>query len=187
MAGVSQIDSEDVGTGRDRMARVKIVVGEMNVDDGDVSSDNPLPVSSTPNAPLSTSIFSGTATGTAAAAVADIAGTTGITANKVFQGVVAISATATQSSTVQAAGTLVVTITWVPGSGGTTTQRVATVNINLAANAPLNLTATETNSTITIPIQLYVGTTTGKFQVEVLVTGTISTLAWSVFVNGSVS
>lgn len=133
--------------------------------------------------PASGTIFAGANNGTSTQSATDITGATGITANKVFTGFAAISASAA-NATAAATGTLIVTITWVPGTSGTAAQRVATVNLNI----PAGIAATDgtgAQGTIVVPILLYVGTTTGKFQATVTTTGTVSAFLWDVMISGN--
>ena len=149
-----------------------------------MASDQPA-IPTSPGAPPTASIVAGANNGTATQTITDITGATGIAATKVFQGNVAISASAAQVAAANAAGSLVVTVTWVPGTGGTTTQRVATVNLNFPAGGATG-TGLWDSKTIVVPVQLYVGTAgTGKFQATVTTTGTITALAWDVIVNGT--
>ncbi len=134
---------------------------------------------------ISPTIFAGAVNGTTVQTVTDLTGATGITANKVFTGNISISAAASQIAALAAAGTLNVNVTWVAGSGGTASQRVASVNLLFGVGSVTNLTAPLAFNSIIVPVQLYVGTTTGKFQYTVATTGTISTMAWDIIVTGT--
>ena len=128
-------------------------------------------------------IFSAAATGAAAAAVADLL--TAITANKIFQGMIAIQAAASQTAALAGAGTVRIIVTWVPGTGGTPGQIVAALNLQFGLGGITNLQAPTVNGAIVIPVQLYVGTTAGKFTVTALATGSVTAQQWDVFVNGT--
>ena len=175
-------DSEIVPDRSGEVLRVKLVMGALNVDNGDLSASNPLPITLIPSA---SSIVSGANNGTATQTVTDITGATNIPANTKFSGNIAVSASAQAVAGTTAAGTLVVTVTWVPGTGGTTAQRVATVNLNLGAQNAAATQAQQLSDSIVVPVQLYIGTTVGKFQATVTTTGTISALSWDVVVNGN--
>lgn len=144
---------------------------------------NPIPT--LPGPVPAASIFSGASTGTGTQAATDITGATGITANTVFEGNASISLSAAQTAALAAAGTARVTITWVPGTGGTTAVVVAALGLNFGLGGVTNLTAPHSELSIVVPILVYVGTTTGKFQATVATTGTISAMNWEVTASGS--
>jgi hypothetical protein len=132
--------------------------------------------------PPSTLVVSGAANGTAAQAVTDLG--VAVAATKVFEGVIAISIAASQATAVNAAGTLHVEVSWVPGTGGTAAQRVAAADIQFSANGATGAGQAMAVAVAVPNVTLYAGTTGGKFQYTVTTTGTISALMYDVMVNG---
>lgn len=132
--------------------------------------------------PPNTTIVLGALNGSASQTVTDITGAT-VAANKVFQGNAHISL-AVQNPAATITGSAIATITWVPGTGGTTARRVATVNLELAATG-VSLNGISDNNVISVPLTLYAGTTGGKFQGTVTIAGTITSVLWDFVISGT--
>lgn len=124
------------------------------------------------------------ANGTATQAITDITGAT-VAAGAQFDGNVMISVAA-ENAPVTATGTLQVKVTWVPGTGGTTTNPVAVIDLSLPATSATSLQGAFDSGQITVPINVAAGSTAGKFRCTVTSTGTISGMIWDVVVNGVV-
>lgn len=139
------------------------------------------PVTIAPGVPTAALIVIGALNGSGAQAAADITGAD-VGANKTFVGNVHISAAA-QNPAATATGSVIATITWVPGSSGSTARRVATVNLELAATAAAVNGISDSDS-IAVPVTVYAGTTAGKFQVAIVVAGTVTAVLWDAVVNG---
>ena len=134
-----------------------------------------------PGTPLVTAPVLGANNGSAAQAVADITDAT-VGANKVFSGIAHIAVSA-QNPANTATGSVIVAITWVPGTSGSIAHRVATVNLHLPATAAA-INGVSIAQAVAVPVVVYAGTTAGKFQAAVVVAGVITGLLWDVVVNG---
>ncbi len=159
-----------------------ISAGPITIDtvaQGNASSTQRWLVNSTPP---NTTIVLGALNGAASQTVTDITGAA-VAANKVFQGTAHISL-AVQNPASTATGSVIATITWVPGSGGTTARRVATVNLELAATG-ISLNGISDNNVISVPLVLYAGTTDGKFQGTVTIAGVITSVLWDFVISGT--
>lgn len=131
------------------------------------------------------SAVAGALNGSAAQAVTDITGAAAIPANTVFSGFAGISLSASQNAALAVAGTVRASISWVPGTAGTTAVDVAAINLNFGVGSATNLTAPHSELTVAVPVIVYVGTTTGRFRVTVATTGTVTALQWDATVSGS--
>lgn len=143
------------------------------------SDQTAIPV--TPGSPTAANIVAGALAGSGGQSVTDIAGAN-VGANKTFVGNVLVSVAA-QNPAATATGSVVATITWLPGTSGTTARRVATINLELAATGAA-INGINDSGSISIPIAVYAGTTAGKFQVTITLTGTVTGVIWDAVVNG---
>lgn len=135
--------------------------------------------------PPNTSIILGALDGITAIATTDITGAV-IPANKVFVGNITMSISVGNPVNT-AKGTVHLDVTWVPGTGGTTSRKVCSLNISLAntANQPSNTGICDSSAISSFPVEVYAGTTSGKFVTNVTTTGVITDMAWDVALNGS--
>ena len=140
-------------------------------------------VAVTAGAPPSASVVAGAAAGTAAAAAADITGAT-VAAGKVFQGSVVLSLSASQAAAANAAGTSKLQVSWVPGTSGTGAQVVGSVDLDFSASGATGGSQSLAQS-VAVPVTVYAGTTSGKFQVACIESGTITHRTWDVSLTGT--
>ena len=135
--------------------------------------------------PPNTSIVLGALDGTTTIATTDITGAT-VPANKVFVGSISMSMSVGNPVNT-AKGTIHMDVTWVPGTGGTTSRKVCSLNIALpnTANQPSNTGVSDSSTVSPFPVMVYAGTTSGKFVLNVTSTGTITDIVWDVSLNGS--
>lgn len=169
------VAAEDIGASVE-VQRVKIVLGTVDVDGGNVGVTNPMPVSGTVSVPAGLSVsaqVSGTVTVAAGLSVsAQVSGTVTVVAGLSVSAVV--SGTVTVNGTVTAAAISVVS---------TVATVLGTVNVNVVAGGAAPGTTAATQSAISAqvvwlaPTQTMtatVNTIAAGFSVQALVTGPVS-------------
>lgn len=175
------VAAEDIGASVE-VQRVKIVLGTVDVDGGNVGVTNPMPVSGTVSVPAGLSVsaqVSGTVTVAAGLSVsAQVSGTVTVAAGASVSAVV--SGTITVNGTVTAAAISVVS---------TVATVLGTVNVNVVAGGAAPGTTAATQSAISAqvvwlaPTQTMtatVNTIAAGFSVQALVTGAVSISAMPV-------